>query len=41
MHDVQELSKVTASFDRSSANVSIKKEILESKIFDEVPDIIY
>ncbi|HEY1267682.1 MAG TPA: hypothetical protein VGH16_10530 [Candidatus Binatia bacterium] len=41
MHDVQELSKVTASFDRSSANVSIDKEILESKIFDEVPDVIY
>ena len=41
MHDVQELSKVTASFDHSSANVSIKKEILESKIFDEVPDIEY
>ncbi len=41
MHDMQELSKITASFDRASAKLSISKQVIEPKVFEKVPSIDY
>jgi len=39
MHIVQELAKITTSFEFS--RMGLKKDVLESKVFKEVPEIYY
>lgn len=41
MHEMNTLLKITASFDKQSSYIEIKKEVVEDKVFKQTPDMIY